>query len=150
MDTIHFTTFEVSKNCRMSDKQCRPWSDAAISGVWSGSTVFAQACLSKLLGKENAQQLTNSNFRCNVYSDPVQIVKTGTLLSQEHTCFKKIIHFSTNRYYWCNKFEILRVISCGDKFIPFPGPSRPNNSPTRLQSLPSYWRQCLSKTKWFR
>ena len=28
-------------------KKCRPWSDAAFCGVWSGSTLFAQACLSK-------------------------------------------------------------------------------------------------------
>ena len=30
----------------MSGKQCRPWSDAAFCGVWSWSTLFAQACLS--------------------------------------------------------------------------------------------------------
>ena len=28
-------------------KKCRPWSDAAERGVWSGSTLFAQACPSK-------------------------------------------------------------------------------------------------------
>ena len=27
----------VSKNCWISDKQCRPWSDAIFSGIWSGS-----------------------------------------------------------------------------------------------------------------
>ena len=33
------------QNCWMSSKQCRPWSDAALCGVWSGSTLFAQTCL---------------------------------------------------------------------------------------------------------
>ena len=37
----------VSKNCWMSGKQCRPWRDAAFCGVLSGSTLFAQACLSE-------------------------------------------------------------------------------------------------------
>ena len=27
--------------------QCRPWSDAALCGIWSVSILFAQACLSK-------------------------------------------------------------------------------------------------------
>ena len=31
----------------LSSKQRGPWSDAAFCGVWSGSTLFAQACLSK-------------------------------------------------------------------------------------------------------
>ena len=31
-------------------KQCRPWSDAAFCGIWSGSTVFAHACMSQYLG----------------------------------------------------------------------------------------------------
>ena len=31
--------------CWMSDKKCKPWSHAALSGVWLGSTLFAQACL---------------------------------------------------------------------------------------------------------
>ena len=29
------------RNSRISCKQCRPWSDSAICGVWSGSTLFA-------------------------------------------------------------------------------------------------------------
>ena len=28
----------------------RPWSDATFFGIWSGSTLFAQACLSQYLG----------------------------------------------------------------------------------------------------
>ena len=32
---------DVSKNCQMSGKQWRPWSDAAFWGIWSGSTMFA-------------------------------------------------------------------------------------------------------------
>ena len=31
----------------MSGKQCRPWSDAAFCSIWSGSTLFAKACLSQ-------------------------------------------------------------------------------------------------------
>ena len=42
---------------RMSGKQCRPWSDAAYCGVWSGSPLFAQACLSEY--KINAQIQSN-------------------------------------------------------------------------------------------
>ena len=37
----------VSKNCWMSGKQCRVWSDATFSGIWSGSTLYALVCLSK-------------------------------------------------------------------------------------------------------
>ena len=31
-------------------KQCRPWSDCSLGAVWSGSTRFAQVCLSENLG----------------------------------------------------------------------------------------------------
>ena len=34
----------------MSGKQCRPWSDAAYCGVWSGSTLFAKTYLPQYLG----------------------------------------------------------------------------------------------------
>ena len=34
----------------MSGKQCRPGSDGPYCGVWYGSTLFAQACLSQYLG----------------------------------------------------------------------------------------------------
>ena len=30
---VHFTTYERMQNCCMSGKQCRPWSDAAASGL---------------------------------------------------------------------------------------------------------------------
>ena len=40
----------VSTNYKMSCKSCRPWSDATFCGVWSGSTLFAQAYLSQYLG----------------------------------------------------------------------------------------------------
>ena len=33
---------DVSKLCWISDKQCRPRSDAAFCGVWSGSTLFSR------------------------------------------------------------------------------------------------------------
>ena len=33
----------------MSDKQCRPRSDAAFCGIWSGSSLFAQAYLPKYI-----------------------------------------------------------------------------------------------------
>ena len=35
------------KTARLSCKRCRPWSDAAFCGVWSGSTPLAQAYLSQ-------------------------------------------------------------------------------------------------------
>ena len=34
---------DVSKNCSMSDKRCKPWSDAAFCSVWSGFTLFTHA-----------------------------------------------------------------------------------------------------------
>ena len=34
----------------MSGKQCRPWADIVFWYVWSGSALFAQACLSQYLG----------------------------------------------------------------------------------------------------
>ena len=37
----------VSKTNWMGAKQCRPRSDAAFRGVWSGFTLFAQALLSE-------------------------------------------------------------------------------------------------------
>ena len=40
---------KLLENGYMSGKQCRPWSDAAFCGVLSGSTVFAQVCLSQIL-----------------------------------------------------------------------------------------------------
>ena len=51
ISSFHYTvTVAVSKNWWMSGKQCRPWSDAAFCAVWSGSTLFALACLSHYLG----------------------------------------------------------------------------------------------------
>ena len=35
----------VPENWWMKGIQCRPWSDAAFCGVWSGSTLFALTCL---------------------------------------------------------------------------------------------------------
>ena len=46
-NNIIFLLFDLSKNCWMSGKQWRPWSDTALCGVWSGSSLFAQACLSQ-------------------------------------------------------------------------------------------------------
>ena len=34
----------------LSGKQCRPWLDSTECGIWSGSTLFAQDCLSQYLG----------------------------------------------------------------------------------------------------
>ena len=41
----------MSENCWMSGKQYRPWSDAMFCSFWSGSTLFAEACLSEYLGR---------------------------------------------------------------------------------------------------
>ena len=38
------------QNCQWSEKQYRPWSDAAFYGVWSGSKLFAQTCLTQYWG----------------------------------------------------------------------------------------------------
>ena len=34
----------------MYGKQCRPWSDAAFCGIWSGTTLFAKVYLFQFLG----------------------------------------------------------------------------------------------------
>ena len=45
---VHSTTcWFFWKNCWMGGKQCRPWSDAAFCGIWSGTTLFAQVLLSQ-------------------------------------------------------------------------------------------------------
>ena len=41
----------LPNNCWMSGKQRRSWWDVAFCGVSSGSTLFAQACLSKCIRK---------------------------------------------------------------------------------------------------
>ena len=38
------------KYCCRYGKQCRPWSDVAVCGIWSGSTLFAEAYLPQYLG----------------------------------------------------------------------------------------------------
>ena len=38
------------KSVRLTGKQCRPWSNAVFGGIWSGSSLLAQACLSQYLG----------------------------------------------------------------------------------------------------
>ena len=38
------------KYCWMYGKQCRPWSDAAFCGIWSGATLFTKVHLSHYLG----------------------------------------------------------------------------------------------------
>ena len=38
------------KYCCMCSEQCRSWSDSAFCGIWSGSKLFAKACLSQYVG----------------------------------------------------------------------------------------------------
>ena len=49
--TSIFTASWCVWNYWVSDKQCRSWWDATLSTFWSGSTLFAQDCLLKYLGK---------------------------------------------------------------------------------------------------
>ena len=49
-ELVHFTVwYHLSKSCKMSGKQYRPWSNTAWFGVWSGSKLVAHACSSKYL-----------------------------------------------------------------------------------------------------
>ena len=48
--TLYFFYPDVSKHCQLNGRQCRSWSVATECGVWSGSALFAQACLSQYLG----------------------------------------------------------------------------------------------------
>ena len=45
--------FVCLKYCCMSGKQCRPRSGATVCFLLSGSTLFAQPCLSENLGSKN-------------------------------------------------------------------------------------------------
>ena len=40
-DSANFTYISLASHKKDTDKQCRPRSDAAEYGVWSGSTLFA-------------------------------------------------------------------------------------------------------------
>ena len=51
-----------SKYYWTSGKQCRPWSDAAFCGVWSGSTLFAKVCLFQYWGLLQYTILDNGNM----------------------------------------------------------------------------------------
>ena len=54
-----YLLINVSNSCYwMGGKKCRPWSDAALRGVWPGSTLFAQVCLFQYLGQMWYQQIT--------------------------------------------------------------------------------------------
>ena len=44
-EKLHILPIGVSKYCWVRGKQCWTWSDAAFCGIWSGSTLFVQACL---------------------------------------------------------------------------------------------------------
>ena len=46
--TVYFIM--CPKYCWMSNKQCRPWSNAAFCSIWCGSTLYAHACMSRYLG----------------------------------------------------------------------------------------------------
>ena len=47
-EQYHFTTYWYVKRLLDEKKWYRLWSDATY-GIWSGSTLFAQACLSQYL-----------------------------------------------------------------------------------------------------
>ena len=53
----HFTIEECVKNCLLSCKQDRPWSDAAFCGIWSGSVFCAQTFLFKYSGLLDQSEL---------------------------------------------------------------------------------------------
>ena len=57
-EQVFFTTCKF-KNHWMSSKQCRPWSDAALCGVWSGSTLFCQPCQMRLLCSARKESCAN-------------------------------------------------------------------------------------------
>ena len=51
--------------CWMSGKHCRPWWDATFCSIWSGSTWFAQACLSQYIGLlQYSEVISPANFVC--------------------------------------------------------------------------------------
>ena len=59
---------DVFENCWMSGKQCRPRSDAAFRGVWSGSTLFCSGLsvytlrLNTMISRQKMQRLTSEEM----------------------------------------------------------------------------------------
>ena len=46
---LFWLSVDVANTCWMSGNKCRPCSDTTFCSIWSRSTLFAQACLSKYL-----------------------------------------------------------------------------------------------------
>ena len=86
LQQVHFTTHECVWNCWMSGKQCRPWSDAAFCGIWSGSTLFAKACLLKTLRKHGNLMVLNPS---EIILDPPLAQNHRT--KNEDNCNRSII-----------------------------------------------------------
>ena len=75
---------DVSKNCCMNGKQCRPWSDAVLSGF----TLFAQACVSQYIW------ITLMNAHCHIWNvnlkkSPDDVIKLMTINEAHWTIFNK-------------------------------------------------------------
>ena len=65
------------KYCCMYGKQCRSWSDAVFSGIWSGSTLFAKAYLSRYLGSMGSTSCVGDSAFHDVRSFFIGLVSTS-------------------------------------------------------------------------
>ena len=54
------------KCCCMYSKQCRPWSDAAFCGVWSGSTLLTKTYLSQYLGLLRSTPVLSGGYMMSI------------------------------------------------------------------------------------
>ena len=83
---------DVSKNCWMSDKQCRHWSDTTFCGIWSSSTLLAQGLSAPIHRVDKVHYILNLKAPSKVFS-------------RRHS---KILFF----YYFSEKIVITFDVNC--------------------------------------
>ena len=88
----------MSQPGRRNGKQWRSWSDCSCWAVWSGSTLFAQTCLSENLGTLLYQSLLFKKGldALRPYFDPSETQKAALC------CIIQLFswHFWQNHYFW--------------------------------------------------
>ena len=82
-----------------NSKQCRPWSDAAFSSIWSGSVLFAWACLPQYLWV-NMADIIGAQF-------VKKYAATGKLQRSRQACFLLLLWLAFKEiiFYLCQHTE---------------------------------------------
>ena len=99
----------MSKNAGLDDKQCRPWSDAAFCSIWSGSTLFAQACLSQYYGSLRYQWTRNGK---NLFV--FWIAKT---VHNKNKISKKILYYKSQTHRRWHEKNYMQSDHCDQNLI---------------------------------